>query len=71
MADTNRVRAFTVYDKLLDTGNLIPGGYIIAAVYPDEAQATAALAHFSAERRYDVRPMGSRANTEVFYGNHQ
>lgn len=61
MANTYRGRAFTVYDKQLDTGNLIPGGYIIATVYADAAQAAAALAPYRADRRYDVRPIGAQA----------
>lgn len=58
-------RAYTVYDAKLETGNLIPGGYIIAAVYASEDEADAALVKYRADNRYDVRPSGAQAIAEA------
>ena len=40
-------RSFTVYDSMLDTGEILNGGYIVAAVFASKADADAFLGHRS------------------------
>lgn len=57
---------YTVYDAELDTGNLIPGGYIVAFAVASQADADTLLASYRADRkRYDVRPSTMGAVAEV------
>lgn len=35
-------RSFTVYDSMLDTGEILNGGYIVAAVFASKADSTRA-----------------------------
>ena len=59
-------RSFTVYDSMLDTGESLNGGYIVAAVFASKADADAAMAPYLADRRrYDVRPSGAQAVAEA------
>jgi hypothetical protein len=54
--------AYTVYDCQLDTGDLLTGGYIVAAVFESAEAATVGLAKYRANpSRYDVRPSGAAA----------
>ena len=55
-------RAYTVYDAELETDSLMPGGFIVAAVFANKADADEAMAKYRANRkRYDVRPSGAGA----------
>ena len=55
-------RAYTVYDDQLETGNIIPGGFIVAAVFANKTDADAAMSKYRENRkRYDVRPSGAAA----------
>lgn len=55
-------RSFTVYDTKLDTGSIIPGGYVLAAIFSSAAEASEVLAKYRADtKRYDVRPSGAQA----------
>ena len=58
--------SFTVYDADLNTGEAITGGYILAAVFADKAQADSVLTQYRGDRkRYDVRPSGAGAVAEA------
>ena len=58
-------RCYTVYDEALDTGEIIPGGYVLAAVFASKTEADAVLEKYRADSRYDVRPSGVGAVTEA------
>lgn len=53
--------AYTVYDSHLDTGDLVNGGMILAAVFASSDEADSILAKYRADNRYDVRPSGAGA----------
>ena len=55
-------RAYTVYDEQLETGNMLLGGFIVAAVFANKTDADAAMSKYRENRkRYDVRPSGAGA----------
>jgi CHASE1-domain containing sensor protein len=58
-------RCYTVYDAELDAGEIIPGGYVLAAVFASKTEADAVLEKYRADNRYDVRPSGVGAVTEA------
>lgn len=66
MENTYWNRAYTVYDTNLEVGAIMPGGYIIAAVFSTVEEADQVLSRYRADTgRYDVRPSGAAAIAEA------